>query len=185
MQSKNLVQSNILKVVFTGLMAALICVSTAVLVIPLPTGGYANLGDCFVILSGYMLGPVYGALASGIGSGLSDLFLGYGIYAPATFIIKALMAVAVFYITRLGKERSFGVQIAFTFIASIVAECIMIGGYLAFETVLYGFEGALPDIFGNAVQGIFGCISSSIVYTVFDKTTLLKQTDKLLNVKRS
>ena len=91
---------NLIKLVFTGLMAALVCVSTAVLVIPLPTGGFANLGDCFVIIAGYMLGPVYGALAAGIGAGLSDLFLGYGIYAPATFVIKAIMAIVVFFITK-------------------------------------------------------------------------------------
>ncbi|MEE0858105.1 MAG: ECF transporter S component [Acutalibacteraceae bacterium] len=180
MENKNSARENLLKVVFTGLMAALVCVATAVLVIPLPTSGYANLGDCLVIISGYMLGPVYGALASGIGAGLSDLFLGYGIYAPFTFLIKAVMAIMVYYITKLGRERSFGIQLLFTVIAAIVAEVIMVGGYFTLEVFLYGVEGALPNIFGNSMQGIFGCLSASILYTVMGKANLFKITDKLL-----
>lgn len=181
MEKNNVVKNNLLKMVFTGLMAAIVCVATAILVIPLPTSGYANLGDCFVILSGYMLGPVYGALASGIGAGLSDLFLGYGIYAPFTFIIKALMAIAVYYITKIGRDGSFGKKILFAFISAVIAECIMIGGYFVLESFLYGINGALPNILGNAVQGIFGCISASVAYSVFEKSSLFKRTEKLLS----
>ena len=174
MQSKNL-----LKVVFGGLMAALVCVATAVMVIQLPTGGYANLGDCFVILSGCILGPVYGALASGIGAGLADLFLGYGIYAPFTFIIKACMAVAVYFITKKAKERSFGAQIGFMLLSAIIAEIIMVSGYFILESFMYGVQGAAVNIFGNAVQGIFGCISSAVVYSVMNKANLFSYADKL------
>ena len=41
-----------------------------------PTG-YVNLGDCLVIVSGILLGPVYGGAAAGIGSALVDLTHGY------------------------------------------------------------------------------------------------------------
>lgn len=171
---------NIMKIVFTGLMAALICVSTALIAIPLPTGGFANLGDCFVIISGYMLGPIYGALASGIGAGLSDLLLGYGIYVPATFVIKAVMAVVVYFVTKTARNKSFGVQLSFTVLAAVVAELVMIGGYFVFEIFIYDTAGALADIFGNAVQGVFGCIASTIVYVVMDRTKLFNQANKLI-----
>ena len=39
------------------------CVATMVVQIPLPTG-YVNIGDCFVIISGFLLGPVYGGFAA-------------------------------------------------------------------------------------------------------------------------
>ena len=178
MQSKNL-----LKVVFGGLMAALVCVATAVMVIQLPTGGYANLGDCFVILSACILGPVYGALAGGIGAGLADLFLGYGIYAPFTFIIKACMAVAVYFIINKAKESSFKAQIGFIILSSIVAELIMVGGYFAVETCMYGTQGAVANVLGNAIQGVFGCVSSVVVYTVMAKARLFEHVGKLLNKK--
>lgn len=161
------------------MLAALICVATSLLAIPLPTGGFANLGDCFVIISGYMLGPFYGALAAGIGAGLSDLLLGYGIYVPATFIIKAVMAIAVFFVTKTARKKSFGIQLLFIVIASIVAEIIMVGGYFMFEIFLYGTPGALADIFGNTMQGLFGCVASTVVYVVLDRTKLFNQANKL------
>ena len=47
------------KTVIAAMFAALACVATMVINIPIPaTGGYINLGDCIVILSGWMLGGV-------------------------------------------------------------------------------------------------------------------------------
>ena len=42
-------------------MIALTCVLTLAVKIPTPTKGYLNLGDCAVLLSGWLLGPVWGA----------------------------------------------------------------------------------------------------------------------------
>ena len=80
------------KTVMAALMAALICVATFVVRIPTPLHGYVNLGDCLVLFAASILSPWYAALAAGLGSALADLISGYVIYAPATFVIKALMA---------------------------------------------------------------------------------------------
>ena len=56
------------KLVLAALLAALVCVATMVVQIPSPMQGYVNLGDCFVLLSGWLLGPWYGFAAGGIGS---------------------------------------------------------------------------------------------------------------------
>ena len=45
------------KLVLAALLAALVCVATMVVQIPSPMQGYVNLGDCFVLLSGWLLGP--------------------------------------------------------------------------------------------------------------------------------
>ena len=42
--------------------------------------------------------PLYGFLAAGLGSALADIFSGYAIYAPATFLIKGLMVLAAYCI---------------------------------------------------------------------------------------
>ena len=55
------------KLVLSALMAALVYVATSIIQIPSPVNGYVNLGDCFVLLSGWLLGPWYGAAAAGIG----------------------------------------------------------------------------------------------------------------------
>ena len=48
------------RIVMAALLTALTCVATMVVKIPSPLKGYLNLGDCVVLLSGWMLGPVYG-----------------------------------------------------------------------------------------------------------------------------
>ena len=45
------------KLVLAALLAALVCVATMVVQIPSPMQGYVNLGDCVVLLSGWLLGP--------------------------------------------------------------------------------------------------------------------------------
>ena len=72
------------KLVLSALMAALVYVATSIIQIPSPMSGYVNLGDCFVLLSGWLLGPWWGAAAGGIGSMLADLLLGPSLSAKAT-----------------------------------------------------------------------------------------------------
>lgn len=95
------------KLVLSALMAALVYVATSIIQIPSPVNGYVNLGDCFVLLSGWLLGPWYGAAAAGIGSMLVDLLSGYGHYVPGTLIIKgldALVAALIFRALGRGKD---------------------------------------------------------------------------------
>ena len=77
------------KFITAGLMAALTCFATYIIKVPSPTG-YIHPGDSFVILTGIILGPVYGPLSAGIGSMVADLLAGYPQFAIATLIIKAL-----------------------------------------------------------------------------------------------
>lgn len=93
------------KIVLAAMLAALCCVATMIIKIPSPLKGYLNLGDCIVLLSGFMLSPVYGFLAAGIGSALADIFSGYVIYAPATFIIKGIMTLIAYYGVKLLHKK--------------------------------------------------------------------------------
>ncbi|ADI31763.1 ECF transporter S component [Staphylothermus hellenicus] len=52
------------------------------------TGGYFNLGEAVIYLAAILHGPIVAALAGGIGASLADLSTGYGIFAPATAVIK-------------------------------------------------------------------------------------------------
>jgi len=81
------------KFVLTGLMTSLVLVLTFILPVPVPyTSGYIHLGDSMIYISVIILGPVYGAFASGVGSMLADLLAGYAQYAIPTLVIKSLMA---------------------------------------------------------------------------------------------
>ena len=155
------------KLVVAALLASFACVATMIIQIPNGIGGYFNLGDCIVLLCGWLLGPVYGALAAGIGSMLADVFSSYLTYAPVTFVIKALMAVIAFYIAK-GKNRLFVV------VSGICAEVLMILGYFAFETFIYGAGTAALGIVPNALQGIAGIVCALLLKEFVDRKKLWK-----------
>ena len=91
MQTKQ--AQSIRKLTTAGVLAAAIVLLTTLVSIPIPGGlGYVNLGDMGVLLAGMLLGGGWGALCAGVASAISDVLLGYTIYAPATFVIKGLVA---------------------------------------------------------------------------------------------
>ncbi|MDX9871248.1 MAG: ECF transporter S component [Clostridia bacterium] len=143
-----------------GLMAALVVVGTMLIQIPTPTKGYIHLGDSMVYLCGALLGPWVGGLAAAVGSLLADLFSGYGIYAPATFVIKGLDALIVGLVfSRFASRETSLVKkgLGFT-VAFILGGMIMAAGYLAYETFLYGFGVAVLGVPGNILQAAGGGI---------------------------
>ena len=161
------------RIVIASMLAALVCVATMIIKIPSPLKGYINLGDCVVLLSGWLLSPLYGFLAAGIGSALADIFSGYIAYAPSTFVIKGLMAIIAYFGFSLLHKRlgSFSSRI----ISGTLSEIIMILGYFIFEGFLYGFVPSLVNIPANAVQGVAGLIIGIILIKVFEKNKIILQ----------
>lgn len=154
-----------------ALLAALACVATMVIKIPSPLEGYLNLGDCIVLVAGWTLSPAYGFLAAGMGSALADVFSGYTIYAPATFVIKGLMAIVAFFCfkplhKRIGSLPS-------RIISGALAEIVMVLGYYLFEGFLYGFIPSAVNIIPNALQGAAGLILGVLIIKIFEKSNLM------------
>ena len=160
-------KQSLFKLALSGLFAAIVCVMTLV-AIPLPANGYANMGDCFVILSGAVLGPVYGPLAAGVGSMLSDIFLGYAVYAPATFVIKGLIGFLV-GITFNRLKIKIKSKPLICLISGVISLSVMTLGYLAFELFLYG-KSAFLNVPFNLVQGGFGIVVSVILLPILEKS---------------
>lgn len=158
------------KLCFAALFAAITCIGTFISV-PLPIG-YFNLGDIFVLSGALLIGPVWGAVAAGLGSALADIFMGFVAYAPATFVIKALVAataVTVFSaFERVAKrERSLS---AWWLVCAVLAECVMVGGYFFYEAVVLGYGlGAVASLPGNCVQGICGALGAFTLRSVVIK----------------
>lgn len=98
----------LLKVVFTGIFAALSYVVFTFLQIKLPLpGGDAvsiHLGNAVCVLGALLLGGVYGGLGGAIGMTIGDLFDPvYVVYAPKTFLLKFCIGlIAGFVAHRLG-----------------------------------------------------------------------------------
>lgn len=164
-------KNNTRKIVLAALLAAITCVATMIIRIPTPMQGYLNMGDCIVLLCGWILGPAYGFLAAAIGSALADILAGYMVYAIATFIIKGLMAVAAYYIFKMLAKGTNAVLSRI--ISAVAAEIIMILGYFLFEGFMYGFAGSLMNIPANGLQGLFGIIVGTVLIGLFSRKKLI------------
>lgn len=157
--------NNLKKLILAALFAALSCVATMSIRIPTPgTGGYIHPGDAIVILSGVILGPVWGFFAGGIGSALSDLIGGYFVYVPITFVIKGLVALVAGHLyQKIGKtQKSRYVAVVLGGVADII---LVAGGYFVCEYFIYG-AGAAASIPANIIQGIGGLVISCILHPI-------------------
>ena len=167
--------NNLKKLILAALFAALSCVATMSIRIPTPgTGGYIHPGDAIVILSGVILGPVWGSLAGGIGSALSDLIGGYFIYVPITFVIKGLVALAAGLLyQKVGKnQKSRYIAVILGGVADII---LVAGGYFVCEFFIYG-AGAAASIPANIIQGVGGLVISCILYPILISIPNVRQT---------
>ena len=167
--------NNLKKLILAALFAALSCVATMSIRIPTPgTGGYIHPGDAIVILSGVILGPVWGFLAGGIGSALSDLIGGYFIYVPITFVIKGLVALAAGLLyQKVGKnQKSRYIAVILSGVADII---LVAGGYFVCEFFIYG-AGAAASIPANIIQGVGGLVISCILYPILISIPNVRQT---------
>ena len=155
----------------TALFIALGYVATAILMVPSPTGGYMNLGDTVVLLGAYLLGPVYGAVAGGIGPALADLLGGYGIYVPATLVIKALMG-----LTAALLYRALGKRDAALIVCGVAAEAIMVVGYCLFDGFLAGnLAAGLAGGPSNLTQAAFGLAASTLLAMALKRSSYVRK----------
>ena len=174
------------KWVVSALFAALTCICTMIIKIPTPTGGYIHPGDGMVLLCGIVLGPGMGTLAAGIGSMLSDLFSGYMVWVPATFIIKALTALVAGVMFRKTSNLLSANKAASTvrvILGGVIGEALMVFGYFLFEIGLNaasngGFTAAAiaggiaysaAGIPANMVQGVTGIVIACVLLPVLSQ----------------
>jgi len=124
---------------------------------PFPvTGGYLNLGDAVVMLSGLLFGARVGGFAGGVGSALSDAILA-PYYAPLTLLIKG----AEGYLTGLiGNDRRLTRKVA-----GVVAGAItMLVGYFSVESPLINMGAAFGELVGiNWIQVTVGAIVAIVL----------------------
>ena len=165
---KKTTQSTASKLTYTAIFAALTCILTMIIKIPVPaTQGYIHFGDIFVMLSGLFVGPGYGMIAAGAGSALADLFSGYALYAPVTLAIKALCALTV-SVTFRALSKRFDKKIPSLIIAGVLFTAVLTGGYLVFELLIYG-NAAFLEVPMNIIQGASGVAGACALYNIFSR----------------
>ena len=158
-------QNRTMRIVLAGLFAALTCVATMIIRIP-TFKGYVHIGDCMVIASGVILGPVVGGLAAGIGSMLADLLGGYFVFSAATFVIKFAAAFGAGIVFSAFRKVFKKYSLPGTVLAGVAAEVVVVLGYFVFEIFYEGFAAAVVEILPNCVQGVTGLILATVLTPV-------------------
>ena len=158
------------KAVLCALFAALCCLATVVIQVPAPLVGYLNLGDCVVLTGAFLLGPLYGALAAGIGSALADLLSGFVQYVPATFVIKGLVALVAGVLFALLRRHLRVPAFLSRLFAGLLGESVMVLGYFTYEAWLLGYgAAALSGMPLNVVQAALGIVVSMVLTSLLLK----------------
>lgn len=183
-QNKMPTNEKIKVLVYSALLCALTFVGTMLIQIPTGTNGYIHIGDGFVLLCGYMLGPLWGALAAGIGSALVDISSGYMLWAPGTFIIKAAMATIAYFILHILSSKTKVKSLPAFILSGIVSEFFMIAGYFVYAAAVLGNGiSAAVSIPSNAIQGIAGIIISTLIINIFTHNKTLSSFLPSISVK--
>ena len=157
-----------------AVLTALICAATLIS-IPSP-GGYSNLGDGILLLSTFLIGPVWGTVTAAVGSAMADLILGCAYYIPGTLIVKgftALIAGSVFLIGRRSDRRFTTLRLL---CAAVPAELWMVFGYYLYKAFLLANPaGALVSVPRNLIQGGIGAAAAILLYSVLIQIPQVRQ----------
>ncbi|MBQ6430749.1 MAG: ECF transporter S component [Oscillospiraceae bacterium] len=153
------------RLVQAALFAALVCAATALLQIPSPIG-YFNLGDTVVLLGAFLLAPLWGAGAGGVGAALADVLLGFVLYAPATLVIKFLTALTAAFLLRSQKTH----RIRGAVLGAVAGEFVMAAGYFCYEWALYGLGGSTEALLTtNLPQAAVNAAAAILLFLVLDR----------------
>ena len=162
------------RLVLTALFAALSAVATMAVRIP-TVAGYTNFGDGVVLLGAFLLGPLFGGIAGGVGCALADLIAGYAYYVPGTLLIKGGSAVIAALLLELvlRKRKPHGGHLV---AAGLPAELFMAAGYFAYKSLILAKpEAALASVPGNLMQGAVGIALSVVLYLALSRVPDLEK----------
>ena len=154
-----------------GVMGALATIATMIFAFPVPAiSGYFNFGDVIVQISALVFGPVVGALAGGLGSGLADLLGGWYTWVIPTTIIKGVEGYVVG--TLAGDKESRTLQK--TIIAWAAGSIVIVVGYFLVQVFMYGFAAAMIEVPFNVIQGLLaGAIGIPISTALKDRLDII------------
>ena len=163
-------QSITFRVTVAAVFAALVFVVTSQIPpIPIPaTGGYFNVGETTVYVAALLFGPFVGSLAGGIGAMLSDIYLGFGVFAPGTLAIKGAEGAIVGFLNI--KLRKYISNLTICAIISIVVGGLeMVAGYFLYELFVLRLTigvalAELPLNIGQMLVGLI--IAVPIMHTI-------------------
>jgi|SRR5690554_484160 uncharacterized membrane protein len=137
-------------------------VTTLLIRIPIPGGGYFNFGDVVIVFCGLYAGRKSGLIAGGIGSALADL-IGFPLFAPITLLAKGGLG----FFAGMGKNYS-GIM---RNLMPILGAFLMVFIYFVGTWIMppFGKAAAVADLVPNLVQAALGFIGGRLLFAAYAK----------------
>lgn len=161
------------KIALTGVLMALVILS--ILFIKVPTSfGYIHIADSFILVAS-VVGPFSAFIVGGLGALVSDLLVGYPMYAPWSLIIHGFQGVIMALIfKKMGKMN----YLTFFIVGLITTVIFVTFGYAIAEYAISGtLAAAIASIPLNLLQSVIGAGIGTALYGVY-KTFIEKKEDQ-------
>jgi uncharacterized membrane protein len=156
-----------IKLTLATVFAALVFIVTSQIPpIPIPaTSGYFNVGETIIYVAALLFGSAVGALSGGIGAMLADIYLGFGVFAPGTLVIKGIEGAIVGF---LNLRLRYITNRTLRAVVSVIAGGLeMVTGYFLYEQLVLGSALAFAEVPFNIVQMLVGlAIAVPIMHAV-------------------
>ena len=149
----------------TGMFAAMIYVLTMFVKVPLGPG-YVHFGDAMLYVCAMLMGAPWACIAGAIGEGLADVTGGFGIYFPATALIKVLISLPFIYARK--DEKILSKRSA---LMTLPAGIITVIGYYIFDAIV-NKAYAFTFVVGNIIQAFGSAVIFIAVAAALDKTNI-------------
>lgn len=176
LSSSTVTRSHTFDLVLTAMCIALVYISTAMLNIRLPiavNGGLVHLGTAMLFIVTLLFGPKKGMIVGAVGMGLFDIFSGWVLWAPFTFITRGLQAYIIGSIAFAGGRQ--GRSIPFNILGIVASVPVMLVGYYVCEAIIFN-SWIVPasSIPGNLLQNAVGIVIALPVVAVLKKLPMFK-----------
>ncbi|MFV0424178.1 MAG: ECF transporter S component [Bacilli bacterium] len=130
------------EIVRTGILTAIVFVSMSLLHVNIFNSSL-HLGSLVIVIMSLTFKRKEAAFASSVGATLFDIFSGYLIYAPFTFVARLLLSLIVSY----SKDKKIYLQVVYALVGGVIVIIIYFISYLliigGLETSLYA---SIPDV---------------------------------------
>jgi len=150
------------RITLTAVCIAIVAVMISIIPVPIPaTGGFTHPGAIAEIFIALAFGPFVGGIAAAVGGAIADLALGYGSFAPLTFLAHGSLGAIAGY---LGWQKGIRGMI----VAWIVGGLSLAAIYFVGEATVYdyGVAGAAAELPINLFQvglGVLGLLLYRLV----------------------
>lgn len=151
----------------SAIFAAIICVTTAFLRIPVPLG-YFNVGNSVILIMCCFITLKYGIFAGTVGPAIADL-MGYPIWILPTLLIKGLMCVTFYGMRKLPIKN----QKILTLVSAGVCLAIPVFGYYFAGAIIYGgLKASMAQVPALIMEYAANCVLFTLMYLGLSKTPL-------------